>query len=771
MKKILLIDGHSILNRAFYAIPGLTSPEGRPTNAVFGFLNILYKVLDQQRPDGLAVAFDLSAPTFRRKEYAAYKGTRRPMPDELKEQVPLTREVLGAMNIPVLSMEGFEADDILGSFAKQTQAQGLEAVILSGDRDLLQLADEHITVSLVRTAGGTTTVKDYTPAEVLEDFGVTPAEIIELKALMGDQSDNIPGLPGVGEKTAASIIGQYHSIENAHAHAAEVRPPRASRALQEHYDSAVLSKWLATIRTDLVLPEGAGSPEAADPYTPEAYEMFRRLGFRSLLKRFPEVPQGAEAHDENENTVLELDGILYAGDLKPLLKDGSVAPERRARDIGIARYLLDPLNRPQTFFGPDEPPRLMERLEDAGMTRLYEEIEMPLVRVLADMETRGIRVDAEKLRSFGDQLKAGVDRLEEEICSDAGERFNLNSPKQLGTVLFEKLQLPGGKKTKSGYSTSADVLEKLAPDHPVVRKILEYRQLAKLYSTYAVGLGEYIAPGGRIHGTFNQPVTATGRLSSTDPNLQNIPVRTEMGSRFREVFVPEEGFLFVDADYSQIELRVLAAMADDAELKAAYENASDIHAITASRVFGVPLEEVTPQMRRNAKAVNFGIVYGISAFGLSEGLSISRRQAQEYINNYFRTYPSIKQYLDGQISFAKEHGYVTTMFGRRRPIPELKSGNFMQRQFGERVAMNSPIQGTAADIMKLAMLKVDEALRPYGEDARIVLQIHDELLVEVREELAEEVRALVEETMKHAAEIGVTLEVDAHTGSSWLEAK
>lgn len=771
MEKIVLIDGHSILTRAFFGVPMLTNTDGQHTNAVYGFLNIMFKLLDDEKPQGLAVAFDLKDPTFRHKKYAEYKGTRKPMPAELHEQVEYTQGMLNAMNVPILTLSGFEADDILGTIAKKYQSEGYDVTIVSGDRDLLQLSDEHIKITQPKTAKGQTLITSYYPDDVVREYGVTPAEIIELKALMGDTSDNIPGLPGVGEKTATAIIQQYHTIENAHDHADELKPPRASKAMIDEYDKAVLSKWLATINTEVPIKVAPDDIRINNIYTPEAYQLCVKYNFKSMLKRFSDLPDDAQTYDENANVIIEDDGIIYVSDLKPLLKEKKIDRSKTVYDISVAQYLLNPLAKPQNYFDLDKARDILSRVKEQGMWDLYINIEMPLVYALAEMEEVGIKVEGDKLSAYGNALKIDIDRLENEIYEEAGEKFNINSPKQLGVLLFEKLEMPGGKKTKTGYSTSADVLEKLAPDYPVVRKILDYRALTKLYSTYAIGLSEYIQSDGRIHGNFNQTITATGRISSTEPNLQNIPIRTEMGSKIRDVFVPKDGYLFVDADYSQIELRVLASMSGDEELIKAYEDAVDVHAVTASKVFHTPLNEVTSLQRRNAKAVNFGVVYGISAFGLSEGLSISRKEAQEYINNYFKTYPDVKKFLDNQIMQAKQEGYVTTLFGRRRPIPELSSGNFMQRQFGERVAMNSPIQGTAADIMKIAMINVSNALKENKLDAHVVLQVHDELLVEVKENQAEAVKELVAEVMHNAAKLKVALEVDAKIGKTWLDAK
>ena len=880
MKKLVLIDGHSILNRAFYGVPELSNSQGLHTNAVYGFLNIMFKILDEEAADYIAVAFDLSAPTFRHKAYAEYKGTRKSMPDELREQVPLIKDVLSSMNIPILTKEGYEADDIIGTIAKRYQSDEVFVSVISGDRDLLQLSDKHIKIRIPKTSKGVTTVHDYLPEDVMNEYGVTPKEFIDVKALMGDTSDNVPGVPSIGEKTATKIIQEYHSIENAIEHVDELKPPRASKALSEHVEDAKFSKMLVTIVTDAPIEADISDMEVGNLYTKESLEWINKLEFKSFLKRYENVETEAnieldtsvidkkeaweslytELKDskefgisicpeetaiksyhvnslyaisitlenksyiikdmENISDILEeiirLDARKYILSLKPLIKlVKDMKAAKNFYDISVAAYLINPLK--DSYFVEDIARDYMEsacssksemigkaklnevlrfndekainyfatesyvalhakenilaKLKDLELTELYENVEMPLIYSLAKMENTGVRVDEERLKKYADTLLEKIAKLEESITKKAGESFNINSPKQLGEILFEKLKLSGGKKTKTGYSTAADVLEKLAPEHEIIRDILEYRQLTKLNSTYATGLAGYIREDGRIHGTFNQTITATGRISSTDPNLQNIPVRTEMGSKIRDIFVPKEGYVFVDADYSQIELRVLASLSGDEKLIESYHSAADIHAATASQVFHVPLEEVTPELRRNAKAVNFGVVYGISAFGLSEDLSISRKEALDYINNYFKIYGGVKTFLDKQVADAKEKGYVKTMFGRIRPIPEIKSSNFMTRSFGDRVAMNSPIQGSAADIMKISMLKVDEALEKSGFDARIVLQIHDELLVEVKEEEAAKVSELVEKAMKGAVSLKVPLEVDAHIGKTWLEAK
>ena len=869
-RKIVLIDGHSILNRAFYGLPDLTNSEGLHTNAVYGFLTILFKILEEETPEYLTVAFDVHAPTFRHKMYDQYKGTRKPMAEELRQQVPVMKEVLKAMGIKIIECAGLEADDLIGTLSVRCEKEGMEVSVISGDRDLLQLATDHVRIRIPKTKQGRTEVEDYYAADVQARYQVTPKEFIDLKALMGDASDNIPGVPGIGEKTATKIITEYHSIENAHEHAEELKPPRAASAMKEHWDLAVMSKELATIHVNAKFPYELAEAKLENIYTEEAYSWFQKLQFKNLLSRFDvkspsnkiedcfyEIRSRKEAEAvfekargavcigacifKDEKDVLplfagqaQIGGIgisfsreesycIHTGpdiqiswlleklsqaaetakrfaifDLKSHLDHLQIQKTENCFDVTVAAYLLNPLKsnydyedvaREQldlvieeksetpikvcyeayTAFAASE--ILFEKLQDSGMAELFTRIEMPLVFSLYHMEKNGVRVNAEALKEYGEQLAVHIKMLEQEIYEDAGEPFNINSPKQLGVILFEKKKIPGGKKTKTGYSTAAEVLEKLAPEYPIVSKILEYRQYAKLKSTYADGLAGYIGPDGRIHGKFNQTITATGRISSTEPNLQNIPVRTELGRMIRKVFVPEEGYVFVDADYSQIELRVLAHCSGDAHLIEAYREARDIHRITASQVFHTPFDEVTPQQRRNAKAVNFGIVYGISSFGLSQDLSITRKEAARYIEDYFHTYPGIKAFLDRQVQHAKEEGYVTTLFGRRRPVPELQSSNFMQRSFGERVAMNSPIQGTAADIMKIAMIGVDKRLREKELRSRLVLQVHDELLIEAELSEVEDVKKILSEEMEHAASLDVPLEIDMHTGDNWYEAK
>ena len=891
--KLVLVDGHSILNRAFFGIPDLTNSEGLHTNAVYGFLNILFKILDEEQPDYLTVAFDVHAPTFRHKMYDVYKGTRKPMAEELRQQVPLMKEMLTAMGVTIVEKEGYEADDLLGTIAKQSEAQGLEVSIVSGDRDLLQLASDHIKIRIPKTKRTGTEIEDYLAKDVVEKYQVTPLQFIDVKALMGDSADNIPGVPGIGEKTATALIVSYGSIENAHDHLEEIKPNRAKQNLSEHYDMAQMSKELATIEIHAPIEYSLEDAKLGNLFTEEAYLMCKRLEFKNMLSRFDiDAPKNlAEEHftfvtdkkqisdifkkakkaghigccllpgegiiteqlslfeQPKEQQVIEGMSIAFseediyylsAGtevsaeelleeirelsggqtkvsvmDLKETLKTLPLPENDRYFDASVAAYLLNPLKNDYPYedlakdyaglmipsktdlLGKESPvkakqakpeaflkyicymayipwktrDRLLEELNNTGMQTLYDTIELPLVYTLSDMEKEGVHVDAEELKRYGGELAAQIAVLEKEIYEGAGETFIINSPKQLGHILFEKLEMPYGKKTKTGYSTAADVLEKLAVEYPLVSKILEYRQLAKLKSTYADGLANFIEEDGRIHTNFQQTVTATGRLSSTDPNLQNIPIRMELGRMIRKVFLPKDGYVFVDADYSQIELRILAHMSGDEMLIQAYREAQDIHRMTASQVFHTPFEEVTDLQRRNAKAVNFGIVYGISSFGLSQDLSISKKEAQEYIERYFESYPKIKEFLDGCVEKAKKDGYSVTMFGRRRPLPEISSSNFMQRSFGERIAMNAPIQGTAADIIKIAMNRVHRRLIDEGLKSRLLLQVHDVLLIEAAPDEVDEVKKILDEEMKGAADLSVELEIDTHTGKNWYEAK
>lgn len=876
MSKFVLIDGHSILNRAFYGVPIFTNSEGLHTNAVFGFLNIMFKIIDSKQPDYMAVAFDVHQPTFRHEMFKDYKGTRKPMMEELREQVPVIKELLQKMNITTVELPGYEADDVIGTLSKKGEKAGMEVDVISGDRDLLQLASDHITICIPKTKKGQTTVEEYNTEGVRKLYKVTPTEFIDVKALMGDSSDNIPGVPGIGEKGATAIISQFGSIENAYDHADEISNTRNRNALLNNYEMAQMSKTLATINIQSPVEVTPEQCKLEDIYTEDALEMIKRLEFKSMIQRFGSVTStndceggfkyinnpfdadpifeqaknadnvGIFIYRNKDNFGVSLcfnnDNVYYIGKEGFVTEDYIIEKVRdlvnaKAKltilnikenndilenddaesifDISIAAYLLNPLQSTydyddiaREYLGmnvptfdeifpktkksetpSDEIPKnilkyacynayvaykakdaLTEKLKETEMLDIYNNVEIPLTYALYDMEQAGIMVAGDKLKEYGERLKTGIDALEKDIFAEAGHEFNINSPKQLGEILFGEMQLPGGKKTKTGYSTSASVLEKLEPDYPFVSKILEYRQLAKLKSTYADGLAVYIGEDNRIHGKFNQTITATGRISSTEPNLQNIPVRMPLGREIRKVFIPKEGCVFIDADYSQIELRILAHMSDDKNLIDAYNHSKDIHAATASLVFHVPLEEVTKEQRSNAKAVNFGIVYGISSFGLSNDLSISRKEAEQYIKDYFISYPGIKNYLDNSVKEAKEKGYSVTMFGRRRPIPELTSGNFMQRQFGERVAMNSPIQGSAADIMKIAMINVAKELKEKDLKSKIVLQVHDELLIEAYENEVEQVKDILKRNMEQAAHLNVPLDVDVQVGNNWDEA-
>lgn len=950
--KIVLIDGHSILNRAFYGVPDLTNSEGLHTNAVYGFLNIMLKILDEEKPEYITVAFDVKHPTFRHEMYPEYKGTRKGMPDELREQVPLIQEMLRAMEVPMVMKEGFEADDILGTIAKKAEQEGLEVSLVSGDRDLLQLATERIRIRIPKTKRGGTEIEDYHTQEVVDKYGITPSQIIDLKGLMGDSSDNIPGVPGIGEKTAIKLLTSYPTVESIYEQLEQVTPKRTHDLLEKGRELAFMSKKLATICTDCPLDYQLEEAVMPQLFNPQAFLMVKRLEFKSLMKRFgqeqmqsvtreiqiqqlsqekelkqfftalyreqPSVAglgllgdtwtsQGArrkktakksggqmslvfdgedmdlsgisEEKGETEYPFYGLSVSYEKGDgivTGCVLTNGQITGERlleeirtlvqkvdrialidwknvlhlttpvqepepgkepagqngfpdesaqqreglfgKVADLEIAAYLLNPLKDTYQaddlardylgmtissyteLFGKQTLQELMEqreekteqamiqylgnlsfvsclaypvlkeKLQEQGMWKLFGDIEMPTAYFLYQMERRGVEADRQELLDMSELLQGRVEELERDIYAIAGEEFNINSPKQLGVILFEKMKLPFAKKTKTGYSTSADVLEKLRLEDPIIPLILEYRQVTKLKSTYADGLPVYIEADHRIHGRFNQTITATGRISSTDPNLQNIPIRMELGRQLRKVFKPKEGCVFLDADYSQIELRVLAHLSGDPQLIEAYRENQDIHRSTASKVFHTPFDQVTELQRRNAKAVNFGIVYGISSFGLGQDLNVSRKEAEEYINQYFATYPAIKKYLDGLVETAKTAGSACTMFGRKRPVPELSSSNYMQRSFGERIAMNSPIQGTAADIIKIAMIRVSQRLLREDMRARVVLQVHDELLVETPVEETEQVRRILQEEMSAAAELAVPLVVEVEEGRNWYEA-
>ena len=879
MRKIVLIDGLSIVNRAFYGLPDMTNSEGLHTNAIFGFLNIMFKMIEEEKPDYLSVAFDVSAPTFRHEMYADYKGTRKPFPDDLREQIPVLKDLLVAMNVHIIEQAGLEADDILGTISRICEEQDMKVTIVSGDRDTLQLASEQVKIRVPKTSKGKTEIYDYNAKDVEAEYGVTPSEFIDIKALQGDASDNIPGVPGIGEKTAKNIIMQYRSIEAAYEHAYALKPPRASKNIVEYWEQAKLSKVLATIERfgeiEFILEDSVYE----NPYTDEAFEFFKELQFKQYLNRFesPKVDGNIEdtfvriespmdlAHvlqeakkakhlalslveanhlalplfasnsgycgysfcfsNDKVYQVIEQTGLsmeeineqitnliqaihqnpdatVICFDVKLMCGQVDGLEVKSSFDAHIAAFLLNPLKNDyeihdialeylnvqmdakleaeikslyEAYVLYRSHPMLSAKLSAQEMMELYTEIEMPLVFTIHEMEQVGVKIQAEELKAYGDRLAIRIDELIQEIYQDAGQEFNISSPKQLGEILFEKLKLPTGKKTKTGYSTAVDVLESLVANFPeeakIVTKILEYRQLTKLKSTYADGLANYIAKDGRIHGKFNQTVAATGRLSSTEPNLQNIPIRMELGRLIRKVFIPEENHIFLDADYSQIELRILAHFSGDEHLMSAYIDELDIHRLTASQVFHTPFEDVTETQRRNAKAVNFGIVYGQSAFGLAQELGISRGEAGQYIEQYFATYPNVKKFLDDAVKQAKEHGYVTTMFHRRRPIPELTSSNFQTRSFGERVAMNAPIQGTAADIMKIAMIRVVQEIKERGLQSRMILTVHDELLVETHLDEVDVVTELLQRNMEEAAELRVPLVAEVHSGSNWYDAK
>ncbi|MCR5082033.1 MAG: DNA polymerase I [Parasporobacterium sp.] len=876
--KLLLVDGHSILSRSFYGIKSdMTNSEGLHTNAIYGFLNTFFNVFNEEKPNYVFVAFDVKEKTFRHKMYEAYKGQRKPFPEEFREQVPVMKDLLKTMGVTCVELPGFEADDIIGTLSKRAEKEGLQVTVLSGDRDLLQLATDSI---MVRIPKGASVIENYHTAEVIAKLGVSPLEYIDVKALMGDTSDNIPGVPGIGEKTATSLIVQYKSLENVIEHVDEIKQNKIRENLKENIELARLCKKLATINIEAPLTQKTQDGVFGNFFNPDVYKFFSKLELKRFLTKYKNEFEAssdacdtkASEDDDNKkiqdllasfktnkiNKKSDLDAFTFnalmmqkigiafceepyfvaflnenkelnivceneeikksdiddtvikvlnsnaeksVNNLKKLLKITNadsldVVNRESVYDVGIAAYLLNPLKSSYNkddlsrdyldmFLSPEDSELALEayiylqskdillnKLEESQMKDLYLNIEMPLVYILHDMEKSGIRVDADALKEYGDNLSVSIDKLKGEILDKMGadDSFNLNSPKQLGEFLFEKMQIPGGKKTKTGYSTSADVLEKLAPDYPFIAKILEYRTLTKLKSTYADGLAAFIKEDGRIHGTFNQTITATGRISSTEPNLQNIPIRMEIGRQLRKIFIPKAGFVFIDADYSQIELRVLAHISGDENLIEAYKSDQDIHKITASKVFGIPLDEVTKEQRSNAKAVNFGIVYGISSFGLSNDIGISRKEAKEYIESYFKTYPGIKSFLDDVVDKAKKDGFVRTMYNRIRPIPELKSSNHMQKMFGERVAMNSPIQGTAADIIKIAMIHVDERLRKNNYKSRLILQVHDELLIEAAKDEAEEVKQLVIEEMQKAADLKVKLEVEANIADNWLDA-
>ena len=881
--KLMAIDGNSILNRAYYGIRPLSTRDGLYTHAIYGFLTTLLRLRDEEQPDAVCVAFDLHAPTFRHKADADYKATRKPMPEELRMQVPVLKEVLDALNIPRYEAEGWEADDWLGTISRKCESAGWDCVVVTGDKDSLQLITEKTKVKLVSTRMGQTTTKDMTQSAFREQYGFDPIHMIDLKALMGDSSDNIPGVPGVGEKTAMDLIQKYGSIDTIYEKLPDIdAKPAAIRKLTEGQEAARHSYWLATIVTNAPLDF---FPEHNQVQAPgeDAYPLFLRMEFSKLIERFglrQDAPASAEREPDNVTTVEQVTGETRAGellelwrnsdhvslltlpdlsgvavycdtgadtaimaelffdryqgdwngllsalfsggikkvshnikDLMRLLLTNGLPIEGFVFDTAIAAYLLDAtagsydLARLFVSYFNEELPKplylqsdafallgdraaaeasfdsyatavdalydvLSAKLHERGQWELFETVELPLCRVLAEMEQTGCRVDAKALSDFGELLSSRAKELETKIYQLADGEFNINSPKQLGEVLFDRLGLPHGKKTKTGWSTNADVLEKLRWVSPIVDAVLEYRQLTKLKSTYADGLLKALDPDGRVRTSFQMTVTATGRLSSTEPNLQNIPTRTDLGSEIRKMFVPDNGNVLVDADYSQIELRLLAHISGDEGMRAAFLSGGDFHAETASKVFGVAREDVTHEMRRRAKAVNFGIVYGISPFSLSQDIGVTQKEAKAYMDAYFATFPGVRAYMDAVVEKAKADGYVETLYHRRRDLPELTASNFNLRSFGERVALNMPIQGTAADIMKLAMIAVWKRLKAERPQAKLVLQVHDELIVECPKEDAPAVSQLLAEEMEHVAALSVPLTADAHWGRNWLEAK
>lgn len=855
--KLLALDGNSIVNRAFYGIKLLSTKDGQYTNAIFGFMNILNSLLEREQPDGVAIAFDLKAPTFRHKMYDEYKAGRKPMPQELADQLPVLKELLTAFGYHCIECEGYEADDILGTLSLAAEQNDDVCVISTGDRDSLQLVSEHTTVLLAATRAGRPEIIAYTPAALLEKYGLTPPEMIELKALMGDTSDHIPGVAGVGEKTATDLIQRYHSVDHIYAHLAELEIKEGVRTkLANDKANAFLSRELGTICRTVPISVDFKNYALAPRDNKKLAILLRRLEFFKMLEQLglsdyqpagdataiQEAPVYAVAEpaellakvaatkavtilpdmagdglslaaegmvcrlriSENEKeleTIFATDSLrINTNDSKNLytrLADVSKLP-LVAFDISLAGYLCSPsansygvarmaeeyLPIHPVLREPEADPLLLEaavadqlysvlsaQVDAAGMTKLLQEIEIPLARVLSEMERIGVKIDTDGISEMHQEMIGRIAELEQKIYETAGEEFNIKSPAQLGVILFEKLGLKAGKKTKSGYSTTAEILEKLRNDHPIIPLVLEYRALTKLNSTYCEGLLKAVGPDGRIHSTFNQTETRTGRISSLEPNLQNIPVRSEEGRRLRKYFIAKEGYLLLDADYSQIELRVLAHLAKDKAMISAFQHGEDIHLKTASEVFGMPPLLVTPQMRSSAKAVNFGIVYGIGAFSLAQDIGVSRAEAAQYIEGYFATYPQIASYMDRMVEEAKEKGYATTMFGRRRYLPELKSSNHMLRAFGERVARNMPIQGTAADIIKLAMIRTRDRLLESGLDAKVILQVHDELIVEAEESIAKEAGKILEQEMEHATELLVPLIVDVHRAKTWYEAK
>ena len=847
--KLMILDGNSIVNRAFYGVRALNAPDGTPTNAVFGFLSIFQRIYDEQKPDAVCVSFDLKAPTFRHKKYDGYKAQRKPMPEELAVQMPLLKQVLDAMGLRRYELEGYEADDILGTAAAICEKEDWSCLIVTGDKDSLQLISDKSSVCNVKTRMGQTETIVYDPERFREEYGFEPERMVDLKALMGDASDNIPGVPGVGEKTALELVRRFGTLDEIYSSLPELDIKEGVRKkLAAGEDSARLSYWLATIDRHIPIEFKPEDNLWSKDYKPELYPLFKRLGFNKFIEKwqlsagesvaasdaFKALPRIESAAAQEISDMLHaaervsvwaessLDNIelcdgksVYAlswnalGDeysniLKLIFSEeikksahgvknlmGQILREKLSLsgfefDTELAAYLLDATESAyelerisQRYLGHELSgaeavfaltPILEKKLSELNMSELYYKAELPLCAVLARMEELGFFVDRKALYDFGESLNSGIAELQNQVWELAGHEFNINSPKQLGEVLFDELMLPSGKKTKTGWSTNADILDKLRGKHPIIEAVLEYRMLTKLKSTYADGLLKVISPDGRIHTSFQMTVTATGRLSSTEPNLQNIPVRRKLGAEIRKMFVASPGKILVDADYSQIELRLLAHISGDKAMQEAFLSGEDFHTVTASRVFGVPIEEVTPTLRSRAKAVNFGIVYGISAYSLAQDIGVFTNEAKAYMDAYMEKYSGVHEYMESIVKKAKEDGYVATLYGRRRYLPELKSANFNMRSFGERVALNMPIQGTAADIIKLAMVNVDKRLRSEGLEARLILQVHDELIVECPESEAERVSELLKYEMEHAAELAVPLTVDVEIGHSWAEA-
>ena len=906
MSKLVLIDGNSIMNRAFYGIMGgraLMTSDGMYTNAIYGFLAILFKLQEEVEPDYMVVAFDLKAPTARHKMYEGYKANRKGMPDELAMQMPVIKEILKAMNIDVVEMEGYEADDVLGTLSRYGEKQGLEVVILSGDRDTFQLATDKVTIRIPRTKGGKTETEEYDRNKIIETYGVEPEQLKDVKGLQGDSSDNIPGVPGIGEKTALNLIQKYESIENLYKKIERNEDDlkgKQREKIVENKELAELSKVLGTINLEVPITDKLEDFKVEPWDKPKVLELFKKLKLNRYIDRFSLREEGEESANIEENLLNIVDKeedkikeeiiknkkivfyleskqdlneekiikekitaiciynednneayyiplneekdiynwkeIFENKDIKKtginltkeyiLLKQNDITLNGIEYDVQIASYILNPSNNKLDIerlsfehIGVDIIEYLQnlgieknenkqlnlfdevsqdnkqdeidkyksslyvtviskikektsKKLEEIGAKELFENIDMPTVEVLSDMQWNGMYVDEKELEEFGKELTNKIESVTNVIYEMAGEEFNINSTKQLGEILFEKMKLPVYKKTKSGYSTDVDVLERLKKDDPIIEQILEYRQLVKLNSTYVEGLKQYINPKThRIHSFFHQTITATGRISSTEPNLQNIPTRFELGKRVRKVFRPEDGKVYLDADYSQIELRVLAHVSEDEHMIEAFKNNEDIHKQAASKVFKTPIEEVTKEQRSNAKAVNFGIVYGISDFGLANQLNIPRKKAKQYINEYLEQYSGIKRFMDGVTEKAKEQGYVETLFSRRRYIPELKSNNYMVRQFGARAAMNTPIQGTAADIMKIAMINVSKKMKQENLESKIVLQVHDEMMIEAKKEEAQKVKEIMKKEMEAAIQLKVPLIVDVSEASNWYDCK